>query len=188
MATNTPASIVIAVVVGAAIAAGLLMDADRPRPTAPAQAALDSRSAPIAPLPDLPMPADSRVVTATPRPLAVVLSGVAVGSDLTPLALVSVDRGPVLLLRVGDSMGGSARVLRIDPDSMTYLSRGAELRVSVKPAAAASATTTAAAKPLAGFVAAAPAIARAEGAQPGSGNAMFRQSVERKRMAIAAGQ
>lgn len=190
MATKPPTSIVIAVAVGAAITAGMLMVVDRPGPAAPAHAALESSSLPIATQPALPTAGEPRLVAATPRPLAVVLSGVATGADQAPLALVSIHRGPVMLLRVGDSMGGSARVLRIDPDSMTYLSAGAELQVSVKPAdaAPASATAGAAAKPLAGFVAAAPAIARAEGAQPGSGNAMFRQSVERKRMAIAAGQ
>lgn len=137
-----------------------------------------------------------RVATAiapatTPVPPAVVLSGVAVHPDgSSNLAIVSVDRGPQTLLRVGDRLGSSAMVIRIDEASMTYRFAGNDLRVFVT---APSARISSAAKPQTpssdqrpGFVADAPAIARANGSEPGSGNEGFRQAVERKMQAIAA--
>ncbi len=106
------------------------------------------------------------------------------------MAIVSVDRRPEMLMRVGDALGASATVVRIDDASMTYRLAGKELSVVVKQ----SASVTAAVQPIAppkqyaGFVAAAPAIARGAGSEPGSGNAAFRQAVEKKFQAIAAGR
>lgn len=121
----------------------------------------------------------------------VVLTGVVVGADGGGnLAIVSVDLRPELLMRVGDPLGISATVVRIDDDSMTYRLAGNELRVFVK----ASPTVTAIAKPDAtpkqvpGFVVGAPTMARAHGSEPGSGNDAFRQAVQKKIEAIAAGR
>lgn len=129
--------------------------------------------------------------TPVATPIAVVLSGVVTGIDRQQLAIVSVDRGPVSLLRVGDSINGSSHVLRIDGESMTYRQGGSDVRVFVSagpgtPAVAAPAAAQVKTYP--GFVAAAPSIARASGTEPGSGNEAFRQAVDKKLQAIAAGR
>ena len=131
--------------------------------------------------------------SATPASLAVVVTGVAVGSDGRNLALVSIDRRPEMLLRVGDTMPGAATVVHIDDTSMTYRRGGVDFRVSVQAALAAQAGVAMNApdvhpKTYPGFVAGAPAMARAAGTEPGSGNDAFRQAIEKKLQAIAAGR
>ena len=138
----------------------------------------------------------SRTTEATPpttSPLApqVVLTGVVVGANgAGNLAIVALDHRPEVLLRVGDALGSSAKVVAIDDASMSYRIGGNELRVFVKP----SPTSTEPAKPdvppkqRPGFVAAAPAMARVNGAEPGSGNDAFRQAVEKKVQAITQGR
>ena len=138
----------------------------------------------------------SRTTEATPpttSPLApqVVLTGVVVGANgAGNLAIVALDHRPEVLLRVGDALGSSAKVVAIDDASMSYRIGGNELRVFVKP----SPTSTASARPdvppkqYPGFVAAAPAMARVNGAEPGSGNDAFRQAVEKKIQAITQGR
>ena len=138
----------------------------------------------------------SRTTEATPpttSPLApqVVLTGVVVGANgAGNLAIVALDHRPEMLLRVGDALGSSAKVVAIDDASMSYRIGGNELRVFVKP----SPTSTASVRPdvppkqYPGFVAAAPAMARVNGAEPGSGNDAFRQAVEKKIQAITQGR
>ena len=110
------------------------------------------------------------------------------------MAIVSVDQRPDMLLRVGDPIAASTTVLRIDDASMTYRFAGAEWRVFVHPQRRTDAmpmpntTLNAAPKPLPGFVAGAPPMARAAGTEPGSGNDAFRQAVEKKMQAINAGR
>lgn len=106
------------------------------------------------------------------------------------VAIVSINQRPDMLVRVGDAMTASATVVRIDESSMTYRFAGAEWRVVVKPQqhVGAKVTQDAPAKPLPGFVVGAPTVARAAGAEPGSGNDAFRQAVEKKMQAIAAGR
>lgn len=141
---------------------------------------LPTLSVPSAPLPAVPAPA----------PPSVVLSGVAMGVGGGNVAIVSINQQPDMLVRVGDALTATASVVRIEESSMTYRYAGTEWRVSVKPMQSVAAPNPPAvpAKPLPGFVASAPAIARAAGAEPGSGNDAFRQAVEKKRQAIAAGR
>ena len=136
------------------------------------------------------MPAIAESASATPVAPGVVLTGVAVGIDGHNLALVSIDKRPELLLRVGDTMPGPATVVHIDDTSMTYRRAGIDFRVPVKAAQAgvALAKPDAQAKTYPGFVAGAPAMARASGTEPGSGNDAFRQAIEKKLQAIAAGR
>ncbi len=107
------------------------------------------------------------------------------------VAIVSINQQPDMLVRVGDALTSSASVVRIDESSMTYRFAGAEWRVPVKPMQSVTAATTPVLvppKPLPGFVASAPAMARAAGTEAGSGNDAFRQAAEKKRQAIAAGR
>ncbi len=186
MATTSRRLVQAAVVLGAAIVAWLILGVDRSAPEVHLPTGIDTRPAPIAQAVATPAPATSRPDTAALP--TVVLGGVVAGSDHDNLAIASVDRGPQVLLRVGDSIGGTATVVRIDHDSMTYRSGGNEVRVFVRPApsAVATATPNPPVKTYPGFVAAAPAIARANGAEPGSGNEAFRQAFETKMQAIAA--
>lgn len=126
---------------------------------------------------------------ASPAAPQIVLTGVVAGTGGGNLAIASVDLGPEMLVRVGDRLG-PATVVRIDDASMTYRLAGNERRVSVQtlPAATATAMPVAAPKPPPGFTAAAPAMARAEGSEPGSGNAAFRQAVEKKIQSIVQGR
>jgi hypothetical protein len=136
------------------------------------------------------VPASWPAATASGAP-SVVLSGVALGVDRGNVAIVSVNQGPDVLVRVGDAMTAATTVLRIDDASMTYRFANTELRVFVKPLqanTAAALTPIAPPKPMPGFVAGAPAMARAPGVEPGSGNEAFRQAVEKKIQAIAAGR
>ena len=146
-----------------------------------------------APRPAAPLrsPVPDPVADAVPSAPLVVLTGVVVATGgRDNVAIVSVDRRPEMLMRVGDALGASATVVRIDDASMTYRLADKELSVVVKQ----SASVTAAVQPIAppkqyaGFVAAAPAIARGPGSEPGSGNEAFRQAVEKKFQAIAAGR
>lgn len=141
----------------------------------------------------------SRTTEATPpttSPLApqVVLTGVVVGANgAGNLAIVALDHRPEVLLRVGDALGSSAKVVAIDDASMSYRIGGNELRVFVKPRPTSSADTASARpdvppKQYPGFVAAAPAMASVNGAEPGSGNDAFRQAVEKKVQAITQGR
>ncbi len=127
---------------------------------------------------------------AAPAAPAVVLSGVAVGVGGGNVAIVSINQRPDMLVRVGDAMTATTSVVRIDDSSMTYRFAGAEWRVFVQPQRQVSAPIKleAPAKPLPGFVAGAPAVARSAGAEPGSGNDAFRQAVEKKMQAIASGR
>lgn len=126
------------------------------------------------------------------RPTAptVVLSGVALSAGGGNVAIVSIDQRPEMLVRVGDALSPLATVVRIDDGSMTYRFAGAELRVLVKLQQHVSAPIKpdAPPKPLPGFIAGAPAMARAAGSEPGSGNDAFRQAIEKKMQAIAAGR
>ena len=74
--------------------------------------------------------------------------------------------------------------------AMTYRFAGTELRVFVKPRQSVSALIKldAPPKPLPGFIAGAPVMARAAGTEPRSGNDAFRQAIEKKTQAIAAGR
>lgn len=121
---------------------------------------------------------------------AVVLSGVAVGVGGGNVAIVSINQRPDMLVRVGDAMTAAATVVRIDESSMTYRFAGTEWRVFIKPQPSVTAPIKldAPPKPLPGFVAGAPAMARAPGTEPGSGNDAFRQAIEKKMQAIAAGR
>ncbi len=129
--------------------------------------------------------------TSSPVAPQVVLTGVVVGANgAGNLAIVSLDHRPEMLLRVGDPLGPSAKVVAIDDASMSYRIGGNELRVFVKtsPTATASARPNVPPKQYPGFVAAAPAMARVNGAEPGSGNDAFRQAVEKKVQAITQGR
>lgn len=127
---------------------------------------------------------------AAPATPAVVLSGVAMGVGGGNVAIVSINQRPDMLVRVGDAMTATTTVVRIDDSSMTYRLAGAEWRVFVKSQQPASQPIKldAPPKPLPGFVAGAPPIARPAGTEPGSGNDAFRQVVEKKMQAIAAGR
>ena len=133
--------------------------------------------------------ASSPSLSASAAP-SVVLSGVAVGMGGGNVAIVSINQRPDMLVRVGDAMTATATVVRIDDASMTYRFAGADLRVFVKPlqSVAAPIKPDAPPKPLPGFVAGAPPMARAAGTEPGSGNDAFRQAIEKKMQAIAAGR
>jgi hypothetical protein len=172
----------------------MFMPAD-PLPTAaPSQTGLASEIAPridaVAPRPSASTSTGLSAPGIAPIAPIVALSGVAMGADGGNLALVSVDRRPEMLLRVGDLLGPSATVVRIDADSMTYRFAGIERRVIVKPSDKAPAQPGPAAQPprLPGFVPGAPAMARVNGLEPGSGNEAFRQAVEKKMQAIASGR
>ena len=138
----------------------------------------------------------SRTTEATPpttSPLApqVVLTGVVVGANgAGNLAIVALDHRPEVLLRVGDALGSSAKVVAIDDASMSYRIGGNELRVFVKPSPTSTASTRPDVPPeqQPGFASAAPAMARVNGAEPGSGNDAFRQAVEKKVQAITQGR
>lgn len=177
-----------ALMAAAALAGWLLIPGQRPphEPTpiaaVPAPAVSDAPAEKAAS--DPPPPA-----AALRSPLAIAVSGVVAGGREN-LALVSVDRGPEMLLRIGDSIGGKATVLGIDGESMTYRYGDSDVRVFVssRPGTPATPAPVAPApvKTYPGFVAAAPSIARASGAEPGSGNESFRKAVEKKLQAMAA--
>lgn len=183
-----------AVVTASATAAWLFVSSDHPAPEDRIQPGVDARTtlnrdANTAPRPTVsslaPAPVDA------PAAPLVVLTGVVVAAGgVGNLAIVSVDRRPEMLIRVGDALGVAATVVRIDDDSMTYRIAGNELLVLVKqsPNVAATAKPHAAPKQYPGFVAAAPAMARGPGSEPGSGNEAFRQAVEKKFQAIASGR
>ncbi len=120
----------------------------------------------------------------------VVLSGVATSPDGSRLAIVSVDRSPETLLRIGDRLGPDATVVRIDDTSMTYRLAGSERRVLLKATQNASATPArslqASPTPTPAALAGAPAMARSGQGEPGSGNEAFRAAVAKKMQGIAA--
>jgi hypothetical protein len=179
----------LAVVAAAAVAGWIYLSpgpsADPPRiPPKPPSESAPSVSLPVSPTAAAPAP----VVLPSAAP-SVVLSGVVVGADGGNLAIVSVDRRPERMVRVGDDLANATTVERIDDDSMTYRFAGQQRRVEVQSArnVAATAKPEAPPKPLPGFVVGAPTLARADGAGPGSGNDRFRQAVARKTQAIASG-
>lgn len=143
-----------------------------------------------APLPSTPTaPATPpRPVEVPPPPLGVVLAGVVTGGDGQRMALVSLDRGPQAVLRVGDALTRDAVVRRIDEQSITYHRLGVDVRVPLQ-APAATAQALAAPLPVRATPPAvdAPAPARGPDGEPGRGNAAFRDAVARKRQAIATG-
>lgn len=200
---NTLAWAALGVAVGTGAAAWLLVGGDQP--AAPPRVT----TAEIRRLPQLPPPhrsptAVAAAATSAPRaPLApasqvgiIVLSGVAGGPGRQALALVSAGRGPQRVLRVGDPVGGQAKVLRIDADSMTYGSPGQEVRLFITPGTVAPVAAVHVDPPIAGVPlpggrrlaaqAPAPAPAPAGEAEPGRGNEGFRSTFERKRLAIQA--
>lgn len=180
-----------AVVAVTATASWLFMSSDhstakaRPKPGLGLPTALEQEAITVAPAAE---PAPRTPTAAAPQ---VVLTGVVVGANGgANLAIVSVDLRPEMLMRVGDPLGIAGTVVRIDDASMTYRLAGKELSVFVKasPKVTVTATPDAAPKQYPGFVAAAPAMARALGSEPGSGNEAFRQAVEKKFQAIASGR
>lgn len=180
-------------VVTAVVAAGWLMP-PRERAAAEHPPQRVARPGPVDPPAHAlaPGPAPPAMTAASvPAPLApaVMLTGVAVGADARNLALVSIDRRPEVLLRVGDAMTASATVVHIDDTSMTYRQAGVDVRLAVKPARAAAAAVAQAAAPpttYPGFMADAPPMARVNGREPGSGNDAFRQAIDKKLQSIAA--
>ncbi|WP_088279793.1 hypothetical protein [Ideonella sp. A 288] len=194
MTTLVNTSMAAAVMLAAAGAAWWLVEAE-PAPQAVAvpagQTSPTGPQAAVAALPPaLVVPPPLASPPAAPKAPAVTLAGLLVGADRQPLAVVSVDGGPEALVRVGDPLGSAASVVRIDEGSMTYRFGDRELRVTVRPREPGPAliTSTPPAQTQPGFVAAAPAIARPAGTLPGSGNDTFRQAVDRKLQAIAAGR
>ena len=183
-----------AVVTAFAMAAWLFVSSDHPAPEARLQPGLGVRTTLNHDANTAPRPAVSSLAPAlasAPATPLVVLTGVVVAAGGgRNLAIVSVDRRPEMLIRVGDALGVAATVVRIDDASMTYRIAGNELLVFVKqsPNVSATAKPDAAPKQYPGFVAAAPAMARSPGSEPGSGNEAFRQAVEKKLQAIASGR
>lgn len=192
MATLSRHALWLAAAGGAALAGWTLMPTVPPVPAAASSPEPVAMIAPyvsaVAVVPSAPAltPAPAPATSVAP---VVRLSGVAVGARGGNLALVSVDGRPEVLLRVGDRLGPSATVFRIDVEAMTYRYAGIDRRVFVVPSRAGAVTPGAAAvpAPLPGFVAGAPDMARAGGREPGSGNPAFRQAIERKMQAIASG-
>ena len=180
-----------AVVAAAAMVVWLFMWSDHSTPEVRLESGLGLRTAPNDVAITAPRSAERSPLTPVAAAPQVVLTGVVVGADGGDnLAIVSVDLRPEMLIRVGDPLGSFATVVRIDDASMTYRLAGNELRVFVKPSRTVIATAMpdAAPKQLPGFIPAAPAMARAQGSEPGSGNDAFRQAVEKKVQAIAAGR
>lgn len=127
---------------------------------------------------------------ATATAPVVILTGVAVNVDGSNVAIASVNRGAQTLLRVGDPIGPFASILRIDDASMTYRFAGRDLRVFVQaPQRVSQAAPRQATPPAYLAVAGTPApAASALGLEPGSGNAAFRQAVEKKIQALTTGR
>lgn len=193
MTALTRTSVAAAVLVAAAAAWWWWAKAEPAPVVATAPAAWPAPTAPEVAAPALPPPAVPATLASppsAPRAPVVTLAGLMVGADRQPLAVVSVDGGPESLVRVGDALGGTASVVRIDEGSLTYRFGSLEFRVTVRPRDGAPALITLAppVQTQPGFVAAAPAIARPAGTLPGSGNDAFRQAVDKKLQAIAAGR
>lgn len=188
MLTSSRLLVALAVVVPAGIAGWLLWPSEPAVPAPRAATDLRTETAPSQVVP-LPPAAASVPVDAAIGGPQVVLSGVVVGAGGGNLAIVSVDRRPETMLRVGDELTPSATVVHIDDGSMTYRFAGRQTRVQVQSVRGASATaqSVAPARPLPGFVAGAPPLARPGGTEPGRGNDAFRQAVAKKAQAIAAG-
>lgn len=189
MPATARAMISVAMAVAAAIAGWIYLWPASSSSVAQSQSAPGPKTAPGVEWVAAPDAAASRPAIPSLTTPVVVLSGVSVGTAGGNLAIVSVDHGPDTLVRVGDAMSNSMTVVRIDDDSMAYRFAGTELRVFVKPRQ----TVTTVVKPDAppkqypGFIAGAPAMARAVGTEPGSGNDAFRRAIDKKMQSIAAG-
>lgn len=137
---------------------------------------------------------DSR---APPTPLELRLSGVASAADSrASVALVSVKNSAPALYRVGDSIDAFTVVVAISDDSMTYRRDGQDFRVhvqfegdksiNVSPSAIAQTSgesgaysgTEAVKYP--GFIAGLPAMKQADGRESPTGNAQFKQDLEKR--------
>ena len=178
----------LAVLASAAIAGWIWWPSEPVALRAAPETRTESALGPALPTPPVPAASAPRAI-ASGEP-SVVLSGVVVGVGGGNLAIVSIDRRPETMLRVGDAVSNTGVVSQIDENSMTYDVAGQPRRVVVEPGRSVAATAKAAApaKPLPGFVTGAPPMARASGVEPGSGNDNFRQAVARKAQAIAAGK
>ena len=141
------------------------------------------------------LPAQGRAVSEneiTPPP-KVQLSGIVGGADGQQLAIISVNKAPELLVRVGDQIFAASTVTEINQDSLTYRHGSDLIRVFIQGNAAPTQTSVGSANPtsnkqpvarqedlLPGFMKSTGTAGQQSSAESKNGNVEFRQAFETK--------